>query len=355
LDKTVPIGDTGQRLLIAHFLPSLSRQEENGRPDDPVVGFEVIGRDGKPARHVVRARHNGEFYGMQSGQRIAPGAGGPLVWYHPPDYRYGRSGVRGVLQFAQGEDGKLYYRSFNSSQAGGFNLETSGEVRSGGGQPVWGGMAWRFRVLDHLPHAALKERFVPVQVKPGKDQPGSNLPGAILCRLSVDRGKTAEEFWLGQQLNFKPSPRIITVGGQHFAVAYNMRTRDLDFDVKLERAEDTKDPGTLQSATFSSYIQLYDKARGIDGERRVITMNEPLDHAGYTFYQSTYEYIGPDQNGKPVNRSGFTVGRDPGLWMKYLGACMLALGIACMFYMKAYFYKPRGRTAAAPVAAPELS
>jgi hypothetical protein len=31
---------------------------------------------------------------------------------------------------------------------------------------------------------------------------------------------------------------------------------------------------------------------------------------------------------------------------------MLALGIACMFYMKAYFFKPRGRKA--PALAPAV-
>ena len=70
-------------------------------------------------------------------------------------------------------------------------------------------------------------------------------------------------------------------------------------------------------------------------------MNEPLVHRGYKFYQSTYEFLW-DDNGKPVSLSGFTVGHDPGLPFKYAGSMMLALGIACMFYMKAYFFKPRG-------------
>jgi hypothetical protein len=32
---------------------------------------------------------------------------------------------------------------------------------------------------------------------------------------------------------------------------------------------------------------------------------------------------------------------DPGMWFKYAGSAMLALGIACMFYMRAYFFKRR--------------
>jgi hypothetical protein len=69
-----------------------------------------------------------------------------------------------------------------------------------------------------------------------------------------------------------------------------------------------------------------------------------LDWDGYKLYQSGYTALGmdPDTN-RPVNQSVFTVARDPGLWLKYAGSTMLALGIACMFYMKAYFFKPRGR------------
>jgi hypothetical protein len=72
-------------------------------------------------------------------------------------------------------------------------------------------------------------------------------------------------------------------------------------------------------------------------------MNQPLDHRGFKVYQSNYMPLGWDDNDKPVSLSGFTIGRDPGLLLKYLGSSMLALGITCMFYMKAYFFKPRGK------------
>jgi hypothetical protein len=84
----------------------------------------------------------------------------------------------------------------------------------------------------------------------------------------------------------------------------------------------------------------------------MITMNEPLDFRGYKVYQSEFlnliEMLGVEpQTGKPMARSGFTIGRDPGLWLKYLGTAMLGLGIATMFFMKAYFFKPRKRQPAA--------
>jgi hypothetical protein len=155
-------------------------------------------------------------------------------------------------------------------------------------------------------------------------------------------------------------------------VSYNILARPLDFDVKLLRAEQTVDAGTTSAATYTSYVQLTDAGafnaewvpgalRGLTnflgltaggeqlaGQDHVITMNYPLHHRGYKLYQSGYDDLHRlDENQKPVSYSAFTVSRDPGLWLKYLGSSMLALGIACMFYMKAYFFKPRSRSAPA--------
>ena len=38
-------------------------------------------------------------------------------------------------------------------------------------------------------------------------------------------------------------------------------------------------------------------------------------------------------------RSVLTVNRDPGRAIKYLGCLIVVLGIAIMFYMRAYFFK----------------
>src|SRR5262249_30238444 len=55
------------------------------------------------------------------------------VWYHPPDYRFGKTQTRGLLQFATDEKGKLHYRSFSSS-GGSFAFEGNGEAKRGGKQ-----------------------------------------------------------------------------------------------------------------------------------------------------------------------------------------------------------------------------
>jgi hypothetical protein len=58
-------------------------------------------------------------------------------------------------------------------------------------------------------------------------------------------------------------------------------------------------------------------------------MNEPLHHRGYTVYQASYQ---PLEGGKFL--SVFSVGKDPGIWLKYGGAIVLVLGLAFMFWLK---------------------
>jgi cytochrome c biogenesis protein ResB len=110
------------------------------------------------------------------------------------------------------------------------------------------------------------------------------------------------------------------------------------------------DPGSQQPATYTSYVQLTDPKYKIDAEDRIIWMNHPLNHRDFKLYQSGYEFVTRDGREKPVSYSNFTVSRDPGIWFKYVGSTMLAVGIFCMFYMKAYFFQARGRKTASSVA-----
>ena len=48
------------------------------------------------------------------------------------------------------------------------------------------------------------------------------------------------------------------------------------------------EPGTEQATQFVSKVRLTDKSAGIKDQPHTISMNHPLDHRGYTFYQSNY-------------------------------------------------------------------
>jgi hypothetical protein len=326
---------------VTNYLASWTDDKAEGALD-PALEFEWKFEGKVRGTLRVYARRAG-FFGI--GDRDVPmGEGAPFVaWYEGPDFQFGNDKRKGVLQIVQGPDGKLYYRSFNERE-GGFGLETTGTISPGADYtPFWDRMKGRLRVLEYLPNAQRQDKFIAANVTPGKETNDEKLmySAAIQCRISD--GKNKKEFWV-------PHGRPVTaqVGARTFEVALGVKRKDLGFTIKLERAEQTVDPGTRAPASYTSYVLLYDKEQGINGRREVITMNEPLEHRGYKFYQSQYQDLEiADANGKPVSLSGFTVGYDPGLMLKYLGSVCLACGIFMMFYMRAYFFKPKKKPAAA--------
>jgi hypothetical protein len=325
-----PLGDTGWTINILRY--SSSENEQSGVPSRPSVGFEMNSPGQKPIRLGAMARRGGELLQDHSTSALRD----IQVWYHPPDYRYGDQSLKGLLQFVTANDGRLYYRSFNSSK-GAFKFETAGTTGKGEKrQPIWEGMNWSFQITDYIPKAEAGPYLIPVNRRLGMQDPRA--APALRCRLSA--GKESKEFWVRKTDKGFTS---VEVGGDVYEVGYNVYTRTLDFEITLLRAETTTDKGTGRPATYTSYVQLTDTGRKINGQPCVITMNEPLDHGGYKLYQSGLNPARMDEDGKPVNQSVFTVSKDPGLWLKYAGSTMLALGITCMFYMKAYFFKPRGR------------
>ena len=95
-----------------------------------------------------------------------------------------------------------------------------------------------------------------------------------------------------------------------------------------------------------------------------ITMNAPVEfdsptngHSYRLFQESfsgpwkpgdpEYERVIPaDSQQEDLYLSVLTVNRDPGRAIRNLGCLIVCLGIAIMFYMKAYFFKPRRKKAA---------
>ncbi len=341
-----PLGKTGWRLQITRYMANILRKDTglNSLPENPAVGFDLTAPDGKVTSWFALARYVGEIVPANNnpGNQKAPAV--VHVWYHPPDYRWAETDVRAVLQFVAGENDKLYYRSFNSSP-GEFQFERTGTVEQVRQRyPIWKGMNWEFQVNEFLPRAVAKDRWVPKDLRPGLEDV-AGVSQVVRCRLSVNKD-TSEEFWVGRD---DRHPETISVGGERFSVAYRMETLPLGFELKLLRAEQGFDPGTQQASSYSSYVQLTDKQQKIEAADRVVTMNEPLQHRGYKFYQSGYRLLNLDPHTlKPISFSTFTVSRDPGIWPKYIGSSMLAIGIFLMFYMKAYFFKPRGRQVSLP-------
>lgn len=352
-EKMFPLGDTGLAVKLTKYIeiPPGRRAEI---PAQPVLGFELYRGDKKISSYAMRGREQGALLDLEQRVSLHQGQMGlPLFWFHVPDVTFGKERVMGVLEFALSTDGKIHYRSF-SRDKGNFALEKSGlaDAVTRDAYPIWGRMGWKFRVLEYFPHAEAKDIYTPVGIAQGKEtkEDMQRFPNAVRCRLTtrdVDTGKTVDrEFWLEERTR-----RTIALGGAHYEITYTSKYKNLDFEVALDRAQTTVDPGTMSPASYSSNVRVFDKKNGVTGKREYITMNHPLEYGGYTFYQSDLRPVsslgmaglGEDAKGQAVNLSGFTVAFDPGIPFKYIGSIMLALGIFTMFYMKAYFFKPKRR------------
>lgn len=118
-----------------------------------------------------------------------------------------------------------------------------------------------------------------------------------------------------------------------YIVAYHNRQIPLDFNVRLDQFEIKKYQGTNKAKEYSSRVtvQTGDKDNLKDMVSEPISMNEPMKYSGFTFYQASFE---KDENTDVPTSSIFSVNRDPGRWIKYLGSIIFSLGIVWLFYQR---------------------
>lgn len=110
-----------------------------------------------------------------------------------------------------------------------------------------------------------------------------------------------------------------------YIFSYGNLRKDLGFELKLDSFEVGRYQGTMRAASYQSLVRPPDS-----NETVLISMNEPLKHAGFTFYQASFQ---EDQMGKPV-ASILSVNHDPGRFLKYFGSLVMSLGVVWLFYNK---------------------
>lgn len=188
---------------------------------------------------------------------------------------------------------------------------------------------FRLRIKNYFPHSQMRFAYNAPQGVKAKD-----LPAAVELALETPYGLTASR-WFG----FGESVEL-TSGAGEYLVRFGPRIVPLPFALKLEEFQIGKYPGTDRAMTYQSRVSLVDSVAGIDQES-LITMNEPLKHKGYYFYQASYQET-------PMGYvSVFSVGKDPGRPAKYLGSLLIVLGIIIM-YIDRTSSESRRRPAAKP-------
>jgi hypothetical protein len=200
-------------------------------------------------------------------------------------------------------------------------VETGQAIATG-----WPGLAVSVERL--LPSATAVRTVVPEQ-PPAKEE---RRRPAVRVRLESPAG-TGEPEWLlwGEGRNLR-------LGDQYASAAYQSPEQALPVRVTLLRFNNESYPGSRMAATYESTVRIDDPERG--SFETLVSMNHPLHHRGYIFFQSSFV------EGRPM-MSIFSVARAPGLPLVYLGVVLIAVGVAWMFYVKPYLAKRQAALALA--------
>jgi hypothetical protein len=227
------------------------------------------------------------------------------------------------LSFVAGPDGRLLFAA-----ADGSGVVQTGTVEPG--QPVPTGWAAMGVTVDRFVPQARLARTVKPETPPAKEE---RRQPAVRLHLEGPRGKTEPEWVLwGERVR-------VAYGGEPASLAYRSPEAALPFKVTLLRFNNEPYPGSRMASTFESTVRVEDPEKGTF--ETLISMNHPLHHRGYIFFQSSFV------EGRPM-MSIFSVARAPGLPLVYLGTTLIGIGIIWMFYLKPWLAK---RQAAAALAA----
>jgi hypothetical protein len=256
------------------------------------------------------------------------------------------NGRFGQIEVLAGPDSSLHYRVFGRGKESLGELRASGSVEKGKPIVAFGGganmpMTISFQVDRYLPSAIEKQIYEPVVLPKGKAD-----EGIAACRAEMTVGNQTKEVWLARSLGLDPpAPRVVSFGDVTYEVMYDVDRKPLDFELKLDDFDVGFEPGTEQATKFVSQVELTDPSLGIKNQPYTISMNHPLYHRGYTFYQSRYmPEIDPHSN-QTTGRfeSVFQVAINPARPVIYAGCLMVVLGAFVQFYMRAGIFTDGGK------------
>ena len=170
-----------------------------------------------------------------------------------------------------------------------------------------GWMGMKFRLLRYLPHSREKVTY---------DVSPTASPISVSALRFFFQG---QEYWIGLDTVLR-----IYLADRMYIVRFGHRALELAFPLKLDKFTVGFDPGTEKPSSYESQVE-------VPGRGTVkISMNEPLQYQGFTFYQSSFE---KDERGQPI-ASVLSVNHDPGRWIKYIGSMMMVIGSILLFYFK---------------------
>jgi hypothetical protein len=194
--------------------------------------------------------------------------------------------------------------------------------------PEWR-MPIKVQVKKFVPNAINQTEYTYAKPRaPGMTGSGQPQPAIQISLIK----NPASKLWLG----LGDRAEFNDVDGTEISVGYFPRRVVLPFAIRLKQFEMKHNPGTMDPSAYSSHVQVVDQMQKDEAAMNAlpvteISMNEPLQHGGYTFYQASYIPDFP----RP-NTTILSVNHDPGRALKYWGSILLIAGSILLYVMKVY-------------------
>ena len=318
--KTISLPGSKVSVELAAYLPN-ARPNTDGRfvsqgsePLNPLLELRVhLPGKKEPIRQIAFARM--PFLNLEG----IHGQSCPVkFWYCHPAVA-----PEPGIEFLVAPDGKLYCRVVSDGKC-----QPRGEVKEGDRIDTW---AKSFvSIVKFFPHARQHASFSPLAVAAGE----SEGPEAA-AQVEITAGNTTEQLWLPRG-GEEQTPQVIRTKAGNLALSFTYDTLPLGFALRLVKFTRGVNPGGMGDASFASTVQVLEGANEVRDEAE-ISMNQPLVHGKFTFYQSG-TLPGDDDT---VRGTVLTVAHDPGRFAKYLGCLMICLGSCAMFFRRADFFGRR--------------
>lgn len=312
LNKKILLADGQTAVEIVEYLPDAQPGEDGrfvGRSKDPLNPLLEL-RVHLPDRPAPQRQIAFALLPLLNLDSIHGEKCPVQFWFHHP-----QTTVESGVEFIQTPDGKLHGRVGHLGKR-----RYLGEVQHH--IPIEIAAGFQVVLKEHHPHARREVSFQPITPQPGET---SDAEPALFVELTAD--DVPERFWMQRN---HPEFGVQLASTSQGGLTVNLETErlPLGFSLQLLKFHHETNPGGVGDAAFASSVRLVDESMHLDEERE-ISMNAPLIHKQYAFYQSSFKET---ETGAAI--SVLNVAYLPGRFLTYLGGGMVCLGILVMSCQK---------------------
>jgi ABC-type transport system involved in cytochrome c biogenesis permease subunit len=168
----------------------------------------------------------------------------------------------------------------------------------------------------------------PTRPVSGTDGGKANMTSAYVSFLNKETSVSLGTHLVGLAFSEEGLPEDVDIDGKTYEVALRQRRTYKPYSMTLIDVQKEDYPGTDIPRHYASQVHMVDPSRHVDRTIK-IWMNNPLRHAGETFYQSGY-YKDPESG---VEASTLAVVNNTGWMIPYVGCMIVATGMLTQFIL----------------------